>query len=127
MIALPFSASSVILLQYPFEIRNLVENLAGELRVGDDPPIAIVLQGAGADVKPFANFLACKEVLAAEEWPVSLGHFPNPFPEALQGGEDHRHLTRFHTQILNRFHHHAFVFAVLSDFRQSNRSTSSRL
>ena len=66
---LPFPASLVILFQYPFEIWGLVKDLSGKLRVGDDPPIAIVLQGAGALV----------------------------------------------------------VFVVLSDFTQSNRSTSSRL
>ena len=44
------TASPIILFQDPFEIRNLVKDLAGELRVGDDPPVAIVLQGAGAFV-----------------------------------------------------------------------------
>gem|GEM_PF-3979806 len=66
-------------------------------------------------------------MFAAEERPVCFRHFPNPFSYSLQGGEDHLHLARFHTQILNRFHHRFVVFVVLSDFTQSSRSTSSRL
>ena len=127
VIALPLPASPVILLQDPFEIRRLVKDLAGELRVGDDLPVAIVLQRARADVEPFANFFAREKMLAAKERPVRLGYFPNPFSDASQGREDHLHLARFHTQVLNRFHHRFVVFVVLSDFTQSNRSTSSRL
>ena len=127
MIALPLPASLVILFQDPFEIRGLVKDLAGKLGVGDDLSVAVVLQGAGADVEPFANFFAREEVFTAEEWPVRLGHFPNPFFGASQGREDYLHLARLHTQVLNRFHHRCVVCAVLSDFTQSNRSTSSRL
>ena len=85
MIALPFSASLIILFQDLFKIRGFVKDFTGELRVGDDPPIAIVLQGAGADVEPFANLLAREKVFTAEERPVSLGHFSNSFPDASQG------------------------------------------
>ena len=99
----------------------------GKLRVGDDLSIAVILQSARADVKPFANLLACKEMFTTEEWPVRLGYFPNPFPDASQGGEDYLHFARLHTQVLNCFHHRIVVFAVLSDFTQSNCSTSSRL
>ena len=81
----PYDVSFVILLQHPFQVRSLVEYLSCKLRVGDDPPIAIVLQGAGADVEPFANLLTREEVFTAEERPVCLGHFPNPFPDSLQG------------------------------------------
>ena len=75
----------VILLQHPFQVRSLIEYLSCKLSVGYNLPVAVVLQGAGADVKPFANFLACKEVFTAEERPVSLGQFSNPFPDASQG------------------------------------------
>ena len=92
MIALPFSASLIILFQDLFKIRGFVKDFTGELRVGDDPPIAVILQGAGADVKPSANLLAREKVFTAEERPVSLGHFSNPFSYSLQGGEDHLHL-----------------------------------
>ena len=85
MIALPLPASPVILLQDPFEIRRLVKDLAGELRVGDDLPVAIVLQRARADVEPFANFFAREKMLAAKERPVRLGYFPNPFSYSSQG------------------------------------------
>ena len=78
-------ASLVILLQDPFQVRGLVKNLAGKMRVGDDLSVAIVLQGARADVESFTYFIAREEVFAAEERPVRLGHFPNPFPDASQG------------------------------------------
>ena len=103
------------------------KDLAGELRVGDDLSIAVILQSAGADVESLANLLACKEMFAAEERPVRLGYFPDTFPDTSQGGEDRLHLARFHTQVLNRFHHRIVVFVVLSDFTQSSRSTSPRL
>ena len=82
---LSFPVSPVILLQYPFEIRGLVKDLAGKLRVGDDLSIAVIQQSARADVKPFANFLACEEVFAAEERPVRFRYFSNPFSYSLQG------------------------------------------
>ena len=82
---LSFPVSPVILLQYPFEIRGLVKDLAGKLGIGDDLPVAIVLQGAGADVESFTYFLAREEVFTAEEWPVRLGYIPNPFLDASQG------------------------------------------
>ena len=85
MIALPLTASPVILLQDPFEIRGLVKDLAGKLGVGDDPPISIILQSAGADVEPFAYFFTREEMLSTEERPVCFRHFPNPFLDALQG------------------------------------------
>ena len=85
MIALPFSASPVVFLQDPFEIRSLVKDFSGEPRVGDDLSIAVILQSARADVKPFANFLACEEVFAAEERPVRFRYFSNPFSYSLQG------------------------------------------
>ena len=61
------------------------KDLAGELRVGDDLSIAVILQSARADVEPFANLLAREEVFTAEEWPVRLGYIPNPFLDASQG------------------------------------------
>ena len=79
---LPLPVSSIVLFQDPFEIRGFVEDLAGKLCVGDNLSVAIVLQGTGADVEPFANLLACEEMFAAEEWPVRLGHFPDPFPNS---------------------------------------------
>ena len=82
---LSFPVSPVILLQYPFEIRGLVKDLAGKLRVGNDLSVAIVLQSAGTDVESFANLLASEEVFTAEERPVRLGHFPNPSSYSLQG------------------------------------------
>ena len=48
----------VILLQHPFQVRSLVEYLPCKLRVGDNPPIPIVLQGSGADIQPLAHLLA---------------------------------------------------------------------
>ena len=47
-----YNVSFVILLQHLFQVRSLVEYLACKLRVGYNLPIAIVLQGAGADIQP---------------------------------------------------------------------------
>ena len=82
---LSFPVSPVILLQDLFEIRSLVKDFAGELRVGDDLSIAVILQSARADIELFANFFACEKMFTAEERPVRLGYFPNPFPDASQG------------------------------------------
>ena len=117
----------VILLQHPFQVRSLIEYLSCKLSVGYNLPVAVVLQGAGTDVEPLTYFLACEEVFTAEERPVHLGHFLNPFPDSSQGRDYCLHFARLHTQVLNRFHHRCVVCAVLSDFTQSNRSTSSRL
>ena len=48
----------IILLQHPFQIRLLIEYLPCELCIGNNPPVPIVLQGAGADIQPLAYFLA---------------------------------------------------------------------
>lgn len=42
----------VILLQYPFQVRSLVEYLPCKLRVGYNLPVSVVLQGTGTDIQP---------------------------------------------------------------------------
>ena len=44
---------------------------------GDNPPVPIVLQGAGADIQPLAYFLTCEKVLTAKQQLVYLCHFLN--------------------------------------------------
>ena len=67
--------SLVILLQHFFQIRSLIEYLACKLRVGNNLSIAVVLQGTGTDIQPFAHFLARKEKFASKEWLVCIRHF----------------------------------------------------
>ena len=62
----------IVILQQPFQIRSLIEYLPCKLRVGDNPPIPIVLQGSGADIQPLAYFFTCEEVLTAKERLVCL-------------------------------------------------------
>ena len=38
-----YDVSFVILLQYPFQVRSLIEYLPCKLRVGNDSPVAVVL------------------------------------------------------------------------------------
>jgi len=42
----------IIFLKQPFQIRSLIEYLSCKLRVGDNLPVAIVLQGTGTDIQP---------------------------------------------------------------------------
>ena len=48
----------IVILQQPFQIRNLIKYLPCKLRVGNNPPVPIVLQGAGTDIQPLAHLLA---------------------------------------------------------------------
>ena len=65
----------VILLQHPFQVRSLVEYLPCKLRVGDNLPISVVLQGTGTDIQSLAHFLSCEEKFASKEWLVCIRHF----------------------------------------------------
>ena len=67
----------VILLQHPFQVQSLVEYLPCKLRVGYNLPVAVVLQGAGTDIEPFAHILTREEKFACKEWLVCLCQ--NPF------------------------------------------------
>ena len=116
----------VILLQYLFQVRSLVENLACKLRVGNNLPVAVVLQGTGTDIEPLAHFLARKEKFACKEWLVRLRHFYNPFSHTSQCRDNQLHLVRLHVQVSCSFHH-ICLFLGLFDFVGSSVSTSSRL
>ena len=48
----------VILLQHPFQVRSLIEYLSSKLRVGNNPPVPIVLQSSGTDIQLLAHLLA---------------------------------------------------------------------
>ena len=68
----------IVILQHPFQVGSLIEYLPCKLRVGNNPPIPIVLQGAGADIQPLAYFFTCEEVLTAKERFVGLCYFLYP-------------------------------------------------
>ena len=48
----------VILLQHPFQVRSLIEYLSCKLRVGNNPPVPIVLQSSGTDIQLLAHLFA---------------------------------------------------------------------
>ena len=56
----------IILLQHLLQVRSLVEYFPCKLRVGNDSPVAIVLQGTGTDIQPLAHLLACEEKFTAK-------------------------------------------------------------
>ena len=116
----------VILLQYLFQVRSLVEYLPCKLRVGNNLPVAVVLQGAGTDIEPFAHILTRKEKFACKEWLVRLCHFHNSFTHTSQGRDDQLHLIRLHVQISCCFLYICLLLS-LFDFVRRSASTSSRL
>ena len=116
----------VILLQHPFQVRSLIEYLSCKLSVGYNLPVAVVLQGAGTDIEPFAHILTREEKFACKEWLVRIRHFHNPFSHTSQCRDDQQHLVRLHVQVSCCFHH-ICLFLGLFNFVRSNASTSSRL
>ena len=116
----------VILLQHPFQVRSLIEYLSCKLSVGYNLPVAVVLQGAGTDIEPFAHILTREEKFACKEWLVRLRYFHYSFTYTSQCRDDQLHLIRLHVQISCCFHH-ICLFLGLFDFVRSNASTSSRL
>ena len=65
----------IILFQHLLQVRHLIEYLPRELRVGNNLPVPIVLQGTGTDIQPLAYFLIRQEMLTPEERLVRLFHF----------------------------------------------------
>ena len=103
----------IVIFQQPFQIRSLIKYLPCKLRVGDNPPFPIVLQGAGADIQPLAHFLACQEMLISEEWLVCLCHFLNSLAYSADSGQHHLHVVSLHVQISYLFHSSLALFVVL--------------
>ena len=104
----------IVILQQPFQIRSLIKYLPCKLRVGDNPPFPIVLQGTGTDIQPLTHFLACQEMFARKEWLVRLCHFHDPFPHTSQCRGDQLHLVRLHIQISYQFYNLRVYFNVSS-------------
>ena len=77
----------IIILYQLFQIRLLIENLPCKLRVGDNPFVLIVLQGAGADIQPFTHFLTREKVLTAKQRFVCLCHFLNSLAYSTDSGQ----------------------------------------
>ena len=52
--------------KHPLDVRFLVENLSAQLVVGDNPAVAVVLQGAAAHFQPCRNLPVCEEAFTAQ-------------------------------------------------------------
>ena len=78
------------------QIRSLIEYLPCKLSVGNNLPIPIVLQGAGADIQPLAYFFTCEEVLTAKERLVCLCYFLNSLAYSADGGQHLLHIVNLH-------------------------------
>ena len=61
-----YMTTLIILLQHLLQVRSLVEYLSCKLRVGDNLPVSVVLQGTGTDIQPLAHFLSCEEKFTAK-------------------------------------------------------------
>ena len=61
LLSLSCSTALVILLQHLFQIRSLIEDFPCNLRVGNNLPVSVVLQGTRADIQPLAHILAREE------------------------------------------------------------------
>ena len=103
----------IVILQQPFQIRSLIKYLPCKLRVGDNSPFPIVLQGTGSDIQPFAHFFTCEEVLTAKEWLVCLCYFLNSLAYSADSGQHHLHIVSLHVQISYLFHSSLVLFVVL--------------
>lgn len=125
---------SIMFFQQPFQIRLLIKYLPCKLRIGNNSPVPIVLQGARADIQPLTHFLACEEMLTAKQRFVCLCHFLNSFAYTADSGQHHLHLIGLHVQISYLFHNLrvyllilVFPVSAFSVLVWSNCSTSSRL
>ena len=104
---------SIMFFQQPFQIRLLIKYLPCKLRIGNNLPIPIVLQGSGADIQPFAHFFTCEEVLTAKERLVCLCYFLNSLAYSADSGQHHLHIISLHVQISYLFHSSLVLFVVL--------------
>lgn len=124
----------VFFIQQFLQVRSLIEYLPRKLRVGNNSPVPIVLQGARADIQPLTHLLACEEMLTAKQRFVCLCHFPNSLAYSADSGQQHLHIVRIHVQVSYLFHNLRVYLLILvlsvfvfSDLVSNNRSTSSRL
>lgn len=111
--AFPSISFLIILIQHFLQVRHLIEYLSCELRIGNNPPVPIVLQGTRADIQPFAYFLACQEMLTAKQRFVCLCHFLYPSVHSFKCGQHHLHIIRFQVQVSYLFHHSLSLFVIL--------------
>ena len=120
--------------QQPFQIRLLIKYLPCKLRIGNNSPVPIVLQGARADIQQLTHFLACEEMLTSKQRLVCLSNFLNSLAYSVDSGQHHLHIVHLHIQISYLFHNLRVYLLILVlsvfDFSVlvwSNCSTSSRL
>ena len=101
---------SIMFFQQPFQIRLLIKYLPCKLRIGNNSPVPIVLQGARADIQPLTHFLACEEMLTAKQRFMCLCHFLYPSVHSFKCGQHHLHIIRLHVQVSYLFHHSLSTF-----------------
>ena len=103
--------SLVILLLYLLQVRSLAEYLSCKLRVGDNLPVAVVLQGTGTDIQPLTHFLSREEKFACKEWLVCLCHFHNPLSHTSQSRGEQQGSIGNNKEKGNPHHRFAFAFS----------------
>ena len=116
----------IILFKNLLQVRSPIKYLSCKLRVGNNPPVPIVLQSSGTDIQSLAHILTREEKFACKEWLVRLRYFHYSFTYTSQCRDDQLHLIRLHVQISCCFHH-ICLFLGLFDFVRRSVSTSSRL
>ena len=114
--------SPIILLQQSVDVGEAVEYLPSDLGIGNNALVPIVLQGAGADEKPFADIPPRKVDFSSEQRAVRLGNLPNTFAYFLNTRNELFHFGCFFVYDFVFHSHCIFRF----DFLRS-ASTSSRL
>ena len=92
--------SPIILLQQSVDVGKFVEYFPCNLRVGDNALVPIVLQGAGADEKPFAHFSPREIDFSPEERTVRLSNLPNTSAYFLNARNELFHFGRFFIDVL---------------------------
>ena len=100
----------------------MIEYFPCDLGVRNNALVPIVLQGARADEKVFANLSPSKVDFSPEEWTVRLGNLPNTLAYFLNARNELFHFGRF--SVYNLVFHSHCIFRF--DFSRS-ALTSSRL
>lgn len=69
----------IVFLEQSVDVGEAIEDFPCDLSVGNDALIPIVLQGTGADEKPFANLPPREIDFSLKERTVRLGNLSNAF------------------------------------------------
>ena len=115
-------SSPIFLLQQSVDVGETVEYFPCDLSVGKDALVPIVLQGAGADEEPFADFSPREVDFSSKQRTMCLGYFFQSLCHLLDARDELFHLGRFFVYDFVFHSHCIFRF----DFSRK-ASTSSRL